>query len=308
MTQPKPAGLAERRYTVVQNRMVCDRHFLLEVAIPEGVRMDLRAGQFFHLVCDPDADGGAPPPLTLRRPISIHRVRYHGTDRRPVSISFLYRVVGAGTESLSRIKPGGCVDALGPLGRGFTIGAEQTAVIVSGGIGVAPLAALADELRNAGKDVLVYLGAVRREMLALTVSHVDLAAEQDARSDLLDVIRREFEGIGAQVMGVCTDDGSAGAKALVPALFECGIQDGNVPLQNTMVYACGPKGMMAAVAEITDRHGLPAQVSLEERMACGIGACYACTCSVVGPGSTIQKKRVCREGPVFPAKDIQWKD
>jgi dihydroorotate dehydrogenase electron transfer subunit len=110
------------------------------------------------------------------------------------------------------------------------------------------------------------------------------------------------------VLTVCTDDGSAGAKGLVTEMLEQGIREGCVPLEDVCLYACGPEGMLRATAEIAGRHGLDCQVSLEERMACGIGACYSCTVSVVMPDGTTRKKRVCREGPVFHARDIQWKD
>ena len=275
------------------------------------------------VMCDPGAEDRASPPLTLRRPLSIHRVSYAAFSRsglaavasippeiretivrRPAVLSFLYRLVGAGTESLSRLRPGARVEAMGPLGNGFSIGGERTAVIVSGGIGVAPLAALAEQLLFAGKDVRVYFGAVRGEMLALAVSHRECGED----AGLEEVIRSEFREAGAQVLGVCTDDGSIGAKGVVTELFEAGIRDGCVPSSDVCVYACGPRGMMRAVAEITARHNLPCQVSLEERMACGVGACYACTCRVVGAEGVVRRKRICREGPVFQAKDVQWKD
>jgi len=317
--------ITDCRYSVTRNRQICEKHFRMDVEIPGERTMALRSGQFFHVLCDPEADGKYTPPLTLRRPLSIHRIEYDGfrrsslamvadipaemreaIGRHPVAISFLYRVVGEGTRLLSQMRKGNVIDAIGPLGNGFSIGNEHTAVIVAGGIGVAPLAALAEELRFAGKEVLVYLGAVRKEMLSLSISHLE--DPEAADPDLYEVIRSEFREIGVQVLGVCTDDGSAGAQGLVPDLFAQGIRDGCVPQSDVCIYSCGPKGMMQAVAEIAARHDLPCQVSLEERMACGIGACYSCTCRVIGADGVVHKKRVCREGPVFPAKDIQWKD
>jgi dihydroorotate dehydrogenase electron transfer subunit len=325
-----PSPIADLRLKVVRNRKICPDHYLLEAQLPGGSRLDFLPGQFFHMICDPHEGRNRAYPFTLRRPFSIHGAQYaafprgalagagalpleirRALVRRPVRIDFLYRVVGEGTRALSQIRNGARLDAIGPLGNGFTIGGERTAVLVAGGIGVAPLIALAQRLRYLGKDVLIYLGAMRKEMLGLAVSR-PLSAngpiEAVASRDLLDAIRSDFLEIGAQVLTVCTDDGSAGEKGLVTEMLEQGIRGGCVPLRDVRLYACGPEGMLKAVAQIAARHSLECEVSLEERMACGIGACYSCTCRVAGPDGAIRKKRVCRDGPVFQARDIQWKD
>jgi dihydroorotate dehydrogenase electron transfer subunit len=321
--QPMP-GAAEWKLRVAQNRKICDRHFLLSLEFPKNSNLAYRPGQFFHIECDPDAGGKRPYPLTLRRPLSIHRARYPGFDPaalahaedipeemrsaladHPSQIDFLCRVVGEGTERLSRARKGTILNAIGPCGNGFTIGEERTAVIVAGGIGIAPLAALAEWLRFCGKDVLVYIAAVEKEMLHLAVTR---GAPADDDREILDAVEAEFREIGAQILTVCTDDGSLGEKGLVTEMLERGIRDGCVPRESVRLYACGPAGMLKAVAGIAERNALPCEVSLEERMACGIGACYACTTTVKLPDGTTQKKRVCREGPVFQARDIVWKD
>ena len=322
--------IADLRLQVVQNRKICAGHYLMEFKLPRSTQLDFLPGQFFHTICDPETGADRSNPLTLRRPFSIHGVRYPGFPRsalagvdalpleirevlvrRPDRIDFLYRVVGDGTKALSRARKGAFLDAIGPLGNGFSIGDERTAIIVAGGIGVAPLMPLAERLRYLGKEVLIYLGAVRKEMLSLAVSRplsaegFDGAIENGAFDE---IIRAEFTSIGAHILSVCTDDGSAGEKGLVTEILEQGILGGCVPRSDVCVYACGPAGMLKAVAEIAGRYGLPCQVSLEERMACGIGACYACTVRVSAPDGAIRKLRVCREGPVFQARDIQWKD
>jgi len=323
----RPAGLtaADWNLKVVQNKKVCDRHFLLTLELPKHAELNYRPGQFFHILCDPETREKRPYPLTLRRPLSIHRARYPGFDPaalawaedipeemrfaladHPSQINFLYRVVGEGTERLSRARRGTILHAIGPCGNGFSIGEERTAVIVAGGIGIAPLAALAEWLRFCGKDVLVYIGAVEKEMLNLAVTRG--AASVDGDREILDAVEQEFRGIGAQILTVCTDDGSLGEKGLVTEMVERGIRDGCVPRESVRLYACGPAGMLRAVTDIAARNDLPCEVSLEERMACGIGACYACTTTVKLPDGTTQKKRVCREGPVFQARDIVWKD
>jgi dihydroorotate dehydrogenase electron transfer subunit len=125
---------------------------------------------------------------------------------------------------------------------------------------------------------------------------------------LYDAIHSEFDEIGAQVLSVCTDDGSLGEKGLVTEMLEAGIRGGCVPRESVCLYACGPEGMLRAVAEIAARYSLDCQVSMERRMACAVGACYSCTTRVIGPDGKVHQKRVCREGPVFLARDIQWKD
>lgn len=316
-----PAG--DLRLKVVQNRAICAGHYLMSVDLPKGVDLQFAPGQFFHMVCDPGAEKRRPYPLTLRRPFSIHRARFPGFDpaalsgsgdlpeellssliRHPARIEFLYRVVGEGTERLSRVRKGTVLDAIGPCGSGFAPGEERTAVIVAGGIGIAPLAALAEELRFLGKEVLVYVGAVGKDMLGLAATRGGSCDEDD----LVGAIESEFREIGARVMTVCTDDGSAGERGLVTEMLEAGIREGCVPREDVRLYACGPKGMLRATAEVAVQYGLDCRISLEERMACGVGACYSCTVSVRQPDGTESKKRVCREGPVFDAREIVWKD
>jgi dihydroorotate dehydrogenase electron transfer subunit len=323
--QEKRLPVRDLKLKVIQNRKVCDRHYLISLAFPARAGLDLISGQFFHILCDPAAEKKRPYPLTLRRPLSIHRLQYTGFDpaalawvrdipeeiryalvRRPVRLEFLYRVVGEGTELLSHARRGMVLDAIGPCGNGFTIGDERTAVIVAGGIGIAPLAALAEQLRYFGKDVLVYIGAVEKEMLNLAVTRNGGSGNADR--ELLDAVESEFREIGAKIMTVCTDDGSAGEKGLVTGMLERGILEGCIPRESVRLYACGPEGMLREVAGIAARHSLDCEVSLEERMACGIGACYSCTTTVMLPDGTTRKKRVCREGPVFQARDIVWKD
>jgi dihydroorotate dehydrogenase electron transfer subunit len=313
------------RLKVVQNREICGRHYLLTVELPKDVKMDFRPGQFFHILCDPQAGAGDDPPLALRRPLSIHRAGYpgfrhtaladaadlpvelrEGLVRRPSRIDFLYRVVGEGTEILRRTPKGAFLAGIGPIGKGFDTSGIGTAVIVAGGIGIAPLAALAEALRFEGKEVLVYVGATGGEMLNLAVTRDGISPAD--KPGLLEAIEAEFREIGAQLLGACTDDGSIGRKALVTDLLEQGLRDGCVPRSGVRLYACGPTAMLRTVAAIAAREGLDCQVSLEERMACGIGACYSCTVGIKQPDGAVLKKRVCREGPVFPARDIQWKD
>jgi dihydroorotate dehydrogenase electron transfer subunit len=220
-------------------------------------------------------------------------------------------VVGKGTQHLSTVAPGTVLKGIGPCGKGFTIPQAQTAVLVAGGIGIAPLKILAERLRAERKQVLIYFGAVRREMLLLGLHHSTAAVprvENDDEAGLLGAVCGGFYSIGGKVLQICAAGGSVGEKALVTDMLEQGIREGCVPRENVCLYACGPAGMLRATAAIAESHSLPCQVSLEERMACGIGVCYACTCNVSGPNGAARKARVCREGPVFDARDIRWKD
>jgi dihydroorotate dehydrogenase electron transfer subunit len=331
-TDPRSASssLRDLKLRVVQNRKICAGHFLIQLELPPGATLDFLPGQFFHVLCDSDTGKSRTYPLTLRRPLSIHRAGYPGFQRaalahsddlpeelrravvrHPARIDFLYRVVGEGTEILSQARKGAVLRAIGPCGNGFTVREARSAVIVAGGIGVAPLMALAERLREHGKEVLIYLGAVRKEMLNLAIGasdrKIDIAGS-GGDQELYGAIQSEFAEIGARVLTVCTDDGSLGEKGLVTEMLEQGIRGGCVPRESVCLYACGPEGMLRAVAEIAARYNLDCQVSLETRMACAVGACYSCTTRVIGPDGATRRKRVCREGPVFEARDIQWKD
>ena len=326
----KSSPLRDLKLKIVQNRRICEAHFLIELELPADAQLDFVPGQFFQLLCDPDDGKPRAYPLTLRRPLSIHRAefpRFHraalahadelpeelrqAVVRHPARVDFLYRVVGEGTDILRRARKGSVLRAIGPCGNGFAMCEAHTAVIVSGGIGVAPLAALAERLREHGKEVLIYLGAVRKEMLNLAVGASGRGMDINrpgGDQELYDAIQSEFDEIGARVLTVCTDDGSLGEKGLVTEMLEQGLRDGCVPHESVCLYACGPEGMLRTIAEIAARNSLDCQVSLETRMACGVGACYSCTTRVIGPDGKIYRKRVCREGPVFEARDIQWKD
>jgi NAD(P)H-flavin reductase len=317
------------RLKVVQNRLVCPQHFLMQLEIPRGTKLNFAPGQFFHMVCDPTGGDGQGYPLTLRRPFSVHGAQYLGFSRSilakagdmpreirdvlirwPSKIDFLYKLVGKGTESLSQVSKGTSIDAIGPCGNGFTIGSERAAVIVAGGIGIAPLVALVERLRYLDKEVYIYLGALRQEFLALAITRPDSAVDfsyANGTQEFYEMIGQDFQEIGANEIRVCTDDGSVGEKGLVTHILEKDMRKERVPRSDVCFYACGPQGMLRSVSEIARQNSVECQVLLEERMGCGIGACLSCSCEVVGPDGTVQKKRVCRDGPVFRATEVKWK-
>jgi dihydroorotate dehydrogenase electron transfer subunit len=217
----------------------------------------------------------------LPRPISIHRA---GNGR----IDLLVRVVGEGTRRISELRPGEVLEIKGPLGRGFQIEPRRTPLLAAGGMGAAPLLFLAEKLtrlsvREKGRAVPVLFigGRTKRELLAL----------------------QEFRGLGLKVL-VATEDGSLGQKGLVTDRLRTYLE---ARPAGGIIYACGPAGMLKAVADLAVRRGTPCQVSLEERMACGMGACLGCAVALRqenGPGYV----RVCQDGPVFEAREIRWDD
>ncbi|HNW38810.1 MAG TPA: dihydroorotate dehydrogenase electron transfer subunit [Candidatus Omnitrophota bacterium] len=225
-----------------------------------------RPGQFINIRL---TDGCEP---LLRRPISIHRVKAS-------KVGIMYEVLGKGTQVLSAKQPGEFLDVIGPLGNGFTYSSAATKpvlkknILIAGGMGVAPLVFLAEKLKLS--KPLVLLGArSKKQLLCLP----------------------EFKALGCTVK-LATDDGSAGFKGRVTDLL-------NLVLEQTEargLFSCGPHPMLAAVARIARENKITAQLSLEEHMACGIGACLGC---VVATGAGYRS--VCKDGPVFFSEELIW--
>ena len=204
----------------------------------------------------------------LRRPVSICR-------KNDEELKFVFEVKGEGTSWLSRRMPGQSLDILGPLGNGFRV-PDGNIVVVGGGIGAPPLLFAAETSKGSVTAVLGF------------------------RDSGKVILRNEFESACESVY-ITTDDGSGGIQGTVTVpLFEllgnCGYD---------AVLACGPRAMLSAVADICGQRGVPCQVSLEERMGCGVGACVVCACATVIDGAP-GMSRVCKDGPVFDARSIIW--
>ncbi|MFX4261465.1 dihydroorotate dehydrogenase electron transfer subunit [Pelotomaculum propionicicum] len=225
-----------------------------------------KPGQFLHVRCGETLD-----PL-LRRPVSIHAV-----DREKGEISLFYRVVGRGTALLAVKEKGDRLNLLGPLGSGFTMpGNSGRVAVVAGGIGIAPLYFLLQELSGLKIHADVFTGAATKKQLFFT---------------------SEIKALGHSVFPA-TDDGTAGYRGTVVNLFEQNPAD--------RVYSCGPAGMLKSLCRVIRKHGIWGEVSLEERMGCGVGACLSCACKTVSEGENYRYRRVCVEGPVFPAGEVVW--
>lgn len=230
-------------------------------------------GQFVNIKVSATDD-----PL-LRRPLSIHGVSAG-------KISILYEVVGRATEILSGRKSGELLDIIGPLGKGFDF-KERTKkpILVCGGMGVAPLAFLAERLKGIGSKkgkgrIPVLLGAKTKDQL---------------------LCEDKFKRWGYDVR-TSTDDGSAGFKGRITDLLKKLLEENRkTGRPDSLIYACGPQAMLKNVAFLSRQYRLSAQLSLEEHMACGIGAC--CGCALRGKEGNL---KVCNDGPVFDAERLVW--
>ena len=241
--------------------------FKITVHSPELARLTL-PGQFLHISCSEDS-------TMLRRPISLYDF-----DVINQTVSFVFQVRGRGTVLLAKKNTGDKLDMLAPLGTGFELGKYTNICVVGGGIGVFPLYALLKHYPNAHKTSIAGFASVGKFVSA-----------------------DEFAAISDKFI-YCTDDGSAGFHGNTAQALEMLLQAGNVP---DIIFACGPTIMLRAVAKLAARFNIPCQVSLEERMACGIGACLVCACKTkTAERLGWQHSHVCKDGPVFWADDVVW--
>ena len=259
---------------VLKQEQVGPGFYRMEILAPEIVQK-AEPGQFVHLQVNKALE-----PL-LRRPISIHNV-----DREKGTLKLLYQVVGKGTEILSNAVINQILSVLGPLGRGFTLPDKgQKVVVVGGGIGIAPLLFLLKELAAKNISVEVYLGARSKEYL-LALQEINLL------------------GFSPKI---ATDDGSMGYHGQITVLLEKDFSDNNNSVEQAMVYACGPKPMLKSLAKLLLFKQLPFEVSLEEHMGCGVGACLSCACKVKASNEEgYLYRHVCVDGPVFSGKEVVW--
>ncbi|MBN1288516.1 MAG: dihydroorotate dehydrogenase electron transfer subunit [Actinobacteria bacterium] len=225
-----------------------------------------RPGQFFQVKC---ADG---PEHILRRPLSVHGITQW--DEPGHSLELLVEDVGWGTHRLCSLSVGSEVELLGPLGRGFEMPRAGKALLVAGGMGIAPLFFMAREMDHvdAGYDLVAGFKSG-------DCAYAPLAC---------------LKGGGV----LCTEDGSAGEKGTAVGKA-AGYMERSV---YSMIYVCGPEAMMAEMSRLAEKADIPCQVSLVSRMACGIGVCRGCA----RPGRNGDNLCVCREGPVFDSTRVEW--
>lgn len=209
--------------------------------------------------------------FTLRRPISI-------CDASEDKLTFIFEVRGEGTAWLAQRQVGQVLDILGPLGHGYSTDGVQRALVVGGGIGIYPLFLTA---KKVGKADAV-LGFRTKDLV---------------------VYEQEFRSVCDQVE-ITTDDGSYGTHGLVTLPMEQLLKENKYD----MIYACGPMRMLQAIAELAKIYGVPCQISMEQRMGCGIGACLVCACKVKSGMSETEWKysHVCKDGPVYRAEEVDF--
>jgi dihydroorotate dehydrogenase electron transfer subunit len=260
--------MLEQTVQIVSSERDTDSYFRLVLRAPQIAPL-IRPGQFAHVRILPLKDA------LLRRPFSIFQVAGD-------TFSILYKTVGKGTEMLARMRPGEELSVIAPLGHGFTVpeAGGETPLLVAGGYGMAAMFLLAQRSPQKG---IVFVGGRRR---------VDILCE------------KEFAAIGWQVRAT-TEDGSHGEKGLVTQPLLAEIRNPKSEIRNYKLFACGPTGMLKAVGKIAEDFNLPAELSMDEHMCCGVGVCLTCVIPVK-TGDGWEYRRTCTEGPVFDSRQVLW--
>jgi dihydroorotate dehydrogenase electron transfer subunit len=257
--------MVEQTVRIISNEPDADHYFRLVVRAPRIAAL-VQPGQFAHLRIP------SPEQVLLRRPFSIFQAQGD-------TFSVLYKTVGKGTQALSRMGAAEELSAIGPLGRGFTLpeSGGETPLLVAGGYGMAALYLLA---RRSPQKGIVFVGG-------------------RSRADIL--CEEEFRALGWEVR-VATEDGSAGEKGLVTQPLIAELKRGT---GKRKLFACGPNPMLKAVAGIAADFDAPAELSMDEQMCCGLGACLTCVLPIK-TGSGWEYQRTCTEGPVFDSRRVLW--
>ena len=278
------------RAEVIDQKLLAEG--VMDLRLKAGIAEDANPGQFVGIFPKNKS-------TLLPRPISICDY-----DRKNQTLRIVYRIAGSGTAEFSLYQAGDCVDILGVLGNGFPIDKAdgKRVLIIGGGIGVPPLLGLSralagaadnvmDESAQAGKtenDANVSVAQIKPAEIHMVMGY------RDSENFLAD----EFKKYGT--LHIATEDGSVGTKGNV--IDACKAEG----IEADVIYACGPMPMLRGVAAYAKETGAKAYLSLEERMACGVGACLGCICKTkeVDEHSHVKNARICTDGPVFDADDL----
>ena len=230
------------------------------------------AGQFISVYCKDKTK-------LLPRPISICQI-----NKDESILRIVYRVVGGGTEEMSTYKAGDDIELIGPLGNGFMQREGKKAILIGGGIGIPPMVGLAEGLKAKAEEQ----GLNSKDYVQVVAGY---------RDELF--LTEEIENSAS--LYIATEDGSTGTKGTVIDAVKEQAVEGDV------IYACGPTPMLKAIKEYALEKNIECQISLEERMACGIGACLACVCKSKEKDhhTNVNNKRICKDGPVFLAQEVE---
>ena len=251
----------QNKYKILVNENLCPKYWRMVFDAPH-VAAGVKPGQFVHIRTDEE---GLQP--FFRRPFSVYRAQKY--------VEILYAVVGRGTKLLSLKKRNDTLDVLGPLGTPFVNPPQDTkqVVMIAGGVGIAPMLILSDVLKKKKCELVLLYGARSREYV---------------------YPMKDFKDSGVKVH-VATEDGSVGAKGRISVLFDKIDTTAGRPF----IYTCGPNPMLKAVQAFAGKHNLLGQMSCEEIMACGLGACKGCSIETKNGYKT-----VCHDGPAFSLDEV----
>lgn len=248
--------------TIIENKKINEAYFLLKCTCDESLP-EMKPGQFATIKIEDN------PGVFLRRPFSIHDY-----CKESNTVSFLIKIVGEGTKTLSSLKENTLIDVMLPLGNGFKFDTKIRTLIIGGGVGIAPIYFLAKQMRLVNSDFDILIGG-RTER---------------------DLLR--FEDINLLSKSFCsTEDGSFGETGFVTQ-HSCMTE---MISQYKKIHCCGPESMMKAISKIAKDNNVDCEVSLENTMACGFGVCLCCVTNTVRGHEC-----VCTSGPVFNTKDLKW--
>lgn len=273
---------------VVAQRAWPSDQFVLTLEAP-AIAATAMPGSFVHLTCDPH--------LPMRRPLSLQR-----TNPRAGTVEILYKVVGEGTQRLSTAAPGDVLSCMGPIGKGFSLWPErQRALLIGGGVGLPPMVFFAERLAHrADVQTLALLGSEIPFPFNAVESRLDVQGiAEDVRNAHPEL---EAAGVASRLSSGAGFPGCYRGHVTELAGQWLGSLSADA-LATTALYACGPTPMLRAVARIAAQFRVPAQVSLEEYMACAVGGCAGCTVPVTTTEG-VYMKRVCVDGPVFEAQQV----
>ncbi|WP_245723024.1 dihydroorotate dehydrogenase electron transfer subunit [Natribacillus halophilus] len=258
--------MKDQEVKILSNIQVSERYWHM-VVDASGLASDVEPGQFFYIDCGQENES------FLRRPFSVYRI-----NQDDQTLEFLYLTKGLGTQALTKLKQGETVRSFGPLGQGFSLQEDaQKILLLARGVGIATLAALAQEASKKGVQCAAILSAR---------SHNDLLAAE------------MLQGFGAEVHKVTEEDGTSDVENVRDI-----IEDITARHNIDAAYTCGSRRLSRLLQDITSKKDIPAEIALEEHMGCAMGVCYACVCDVV-EDDEIRTVRVCLEGPVFPLQKV----
>jgi dihydroorotate dehydrogenase electron transfer subunit len=305
---------------VASNTLLCREHYRLVLRVASFPPTE--PGQFLQISCRPSdaeedaevdhawTEGRLPSLLgsdvraanaVLRRPFSLAGRR---DTQDGVELDIIHRVVGLGTDWLSKLAAGDEVHLLGPLGNRFPLPSRHVpALLVGGGVGIPPMLYLAQRL--AGHEAVAFCGATTRELLPLTVENsTGISLENSVHPELLV---QEFARHGIPSI-ITTDDGSFGFRGFVTQALEKYLDAAPAGVK-PVIYTCGPEPMMKRVADIASARGLDCQIAVERAMACGMGTCQSCVIKVRRPsiaGRDWVYRLACTDGPIFSGDHLLW--